>query len=84
MTKLQGPGRRLLAGAGVTVLLPVCAAGQVDGLLVHGSWRIGPQGDEHIVERLPALGGTESLRQNTVSETRWTEGVLGRRRPVRS
>jgi len=57
--------------------------GLADGFIFHGgcSLFLGPQGDEHVVERLQCLGGVEWVAQRTTSETRSTEGLLGRLRP---
>lgn len=54
-----------------------------DGMLFQGgcSLFVGPQLDEHVVERLSALGGEETLRQSTVSHSRSTEGMTGGVRP---
>jgi hypothetical protein len=57
--------------------------GLADGFIFHGgcSLFLGPQGDEHVVERLVELGGVEWLAQRTATESRSTEGLLGGLRP---
>lgn len=53
--------------------------GLADGFIFHGgcSLFLGPQGDEHVVERLHELGGMEWLAQRTTSATRSTDRLLG-------
>src|SRR5258708_21708272 len=59
MAKHQGPGRRLLIGASIAaVLLLVWSAGQLAGLMVHGSWpRVSFLWS--VVELVRACGGGE-------------------------